>query len=221
MSQMAPALANARQSKPNGANAQGVALSKPGKPRYADFGKRLTYYMSEKGVDPGQLKAMLRVKQSSTISRWRSGKAKPDGPDLLRLAEAIGIEVNLLDPGFAPPEARWSLGDTRKGGMVAEPAVAYARAGGAEIGRGPMPPDLIVREIDRIAGELGRLLAEASKVLSMLTVLRAQIPAVRSSPAEGEGEVRRQQFEELHERQPPQQQPHQPEAKGREAGGRR
>lgn len=77
---------------------------KSGEPKYADFGKRLTYWMAKRGIEPVALKHLMDVKEGSTISRWKAGTARPDGPDLLRLAAVLGVGVNQLNPGFAPPE---------------------------------------------------------------------------------------------------------------------
>lgn len=167
-----------------------------------------------------------------TVSDWEGEVTTPPRSRLRMIAERVNGDLAMFEEGgprprdvvkLKPVSATFGIPIEVRPRHVAEAGVAYARASGAEIGRAAMSPEHIVQEIDRIAGELGRLVAEASKVLSMLTVLRAQIPGspVSPSPTEAEGEVRRQQFEELHERQPPQQQPDQPEGKTRGAGGRR
>lgn len=92
------------QLTPNLANAQGVALPK-GKSKHEEFGRRVKYYMSVRGITAATLMKKLGVKEGSTISRWRGGRMMPEGEDLLKLAQVLGVDVNLLSPGFAPPEA--------------------------------------------------------------------------------------------------------------------
>lgn len=100
-----PYRARISQLKPSQAKKQGDALPKPqGEPKYADFGNRLTYWMAKRGMKAGELKKRMGVKDPGTISRWKKGRARPEGEDLLRLADLLEIGVNQLNPGFAPPE---------------------------------------------------------------------------------------------------------------------
>lgn len=108
--QVGPFRARLSQTKPIRAHSQGVRLPEKRKePRYAEFGRRLKYFMALAKIQPGDLKRRMDVADASTVSRWRRGTAKPEGVDLLRLAGVLGVEVNQIDPGFAPPGAQTSL----------------------------------------------------------------------------------------------------------------
>lgn len=143
--------ANARQSRSIDVNAQGVGLPKrprgeSGKARNSVFAGRLKYYMAERKVAPGQLAKKMGV-TPETVSRWRSGKSMPDDTELLRLARLLKVEVNLLVPGFAPPEATAEPGYS----SVREASTPYDRRSveemAADLGFNPATadPDQVLR----------------------------------------------------------------------------
>jgi transcriptional regulator with XRE-family HTH domain len=102
------------------------------KAKHSDFGGRLRYYTANAGVTSGQLAQLMGVK-AETASRWLQGKMMPKDQELLRLAQLLKVEVNLLVPGFAPPEARTTLAVRRVEDMTEDAGFDPATAEPAQV----------------------------------------------------------------------------------------
>ena len=66
---------------------------------------KLSDWIHERSITPGQLRRMLGVRTRSTISRWLTGQRVPNGAMLAkieRLTEGAVTKVDFLDP--APPQ---------------------------------------------------------------------------------------------------------------------
>lgn len=150
-----------------------VALSRGGSlaawNRASDVGARIRELRLHLKLSQAKFASLIGV-SDQTVSDWESERSAPPRSRLRGIAERVNGSLSMFEEGGPRPKAvvRWRPPPAQA--IVAEPAVAYARAGNDGGGRGPMPPELITHELDRVILELRR-------VVSFLAELRANIPA--------------------------------------------
>lgn len=64
----------------------------------AKFGDRLAHVMTQKEIKPKQLAGLMQINHPS-IYQWLANRSKPNGLNLLKLADCLGVSVSYLANG--------------------------------------------------------------------------------------------------------------------------
>lgn len=103
----------------------------------ARFGERLSLALKTVNLSPAALGAAVGV-DKSVVSRWLSGKVRPSGHNLTRVA----VEIARARPGFTTLSFEATEGDFRRALSLAVPE-APGRSAGPEGSALPIPYDLV------------------------------------------------------------------------------